>query len=309
MTHRDTAQSVREEASRWWVRLDGGDLSARERAEFEGWIAENPAHRATFADICALWGELDGLKGRFPASPKRPARHRPRLARWGLALAACLALLIVATPAWRADYRSGIGETRTLRLGDGSTVYLGSDTALNVDLGPDTRRLTLLRGEAWFEVARDPARPFVVEAGKGSATALGTVYDVRHVGGDVQVAVVESRVAVTHPRGPTLTLKAGQQTAYGRDYGPSPPRPVDIDTVSAWRRGRMVFENQPLGEVITELNRHHRGYIAITDAAIQKRPVSGVFRTDRPLEVVAALESSLGLRSTRLADYLVLLHR
>jgi transmembrane sensor len=152
-----------------------------------------------------------------------------------------------------------------------------------------------------------------VRAGSGTATALGTVFDVKRVDGQVQVTVIESRVAVDYgpagAPGGQILLGSGQQTTYTEDSPPSSVRTADLDAVSAWRRGRLVFENKPLGEVVAELNRYHQGLMFIGDKTLRERPVSGVFRTGRPTEAVGALEHSLGLKSTRLTDYLILLHR
>jgi transmembrane sensor len=306
------AQVLREEASHWWVRLDSGELGDAEREAFEAWRAQSPAHRAAFAEICALWGELDALKPRFVPNRAAAGSRKPARALWAVAASLLLALIVIPLLATRPEYRSEIGEIRTIKLEDGSTVYLSSGSALDTDFGPARRHLELLEGEAWFEVAHDPARPFVVRAGNGTATALGTVYDVKNMDGKVQVTVIESRVEVDY-RSPgasnrKIVLAAGEQTIYTDDSGPAEVRSSDLDTVSAWRRGRLVFENKPLGEVVTELGRYHRGMIVITDKALRERPVNGVFRTDDPASVVAALENSLGLRSTRFTDYLILLH-
>jgi transmembrane sensor len=314
--------NVREEASRWWVRLDGGGLSEADRQAFETWREQSPDHRAAFAEICAFWGELDGLESRlFPSSTgaaqtpsaARPVSRQPSYLGWAMAASLLLAVTVIPALMSGAYYQSAVGELRRIALEDGSVVYLGSDSALDVDFGPRQRRLKLRKGEGWFEVAHDLSRPFVVEAGKGSATALGTVFDVKYLNERVQVTVIESRVAVDYgpraARGGRFTLDAGEQTAYSGESAPSGPHRADLDAVSAWRRGRLIFENQPLGEVIGELNRYHQGLVVIADGSLRDRPVSGAFRTDRPAEVMMALENSLGLKSTRFTDRLILLHR
>lgn len=306
------AKVLREEASHWWVRLDSGEPSDADREAFEAWRAQSADHRAAFAEICALWGELDALKPRFVPNRVAAWTRKPARARWTVAASLLLALIVIPMLATRPQYRSSIGEIRIVKLEDGSTVYLSSGSALDTDFGPDRRHLELLEGEAWFEVAHDSSRPFVVRAGNGTATALGTVYDVKNMDGKVQVTVVESRVEVDYrsPGSPNrkIVLAAGEQTTYTDDSAPSEVRAAGLEAVSSWRRGRLVFENKPLGEVVTELSRYHRGMIVITDKALKERPVSGVFRTDDPASVIAALENSLGLKTTRFTDYLILLH-
>ncbi|MCX7103397.1 MAG: FecR family protein, partial [Methylobacter sp.] len=104
-------------------------------------------------------------------------------------------------------------------------------------------------------------------------------------------------------------VSEGQQLVYDQQVGMGKIKAIDSQTVTAWQRGKLVFENQPLGEVMAELNRYHRGYLLISDDSITQRRVNGVFRTDQPLTVLSALESSLQLHSTKINDYLILLHR
>lgn len=315
MNPNDIDESVRQAADRWWVRQDSGDLSEHERAAFESWLNESEAHRKAFARLTTLWSEFDALRPRYadsrnPVSGAAPRRSRPRA--WALAASTVIAAAGLSLALSRSDYSAPIGEIRTVNLADGSRVTLASGSRLNIDYTTQQRRLELLDGEAWFEVAHDPARPFSVQAGRGTATALGTVYDVRKQGDRVRVTVSESRVAISHAGAPPsarVIVGAGQQSAYSDTAGPSLPVSIDLDAASAWRRGRLVFENRPLGEVVEELNRYHPGLIAITDDTVRNRAVSGVFRIDHPGDIVATLEQSLGIKSTRITDYLTLLHR
>ena len=121
--------------------------------------------------------------------------------------------------------------------------------------------------------------------------------------------MLESKVGVALPaRQAEIRLVPGQQVSY-TSLGLGPVEQVDADVETAWRRGKLIFVDRPLGSVIDALNRYHRGRIQITDATIRSRLVSGVFEIGDPLRVLDALEASLGLHSTRLTNYLVLLHR
>lgn len=307
-------QALFEEAAGWWAKLDGG-ASGEDQAAFRAWVARSPAHRAAFAEACALWGELDGLRRHIepvPAvssvSPYRDARRRAsRAVRWAAAAAVLWAVL--PAPAWLlADYRTAAGQSQTVRLDDGSTVTLSGASALDVDLGRGERRLRLVQGEAYFQVAPDKARPFRVGTAHGTVTALGTAFDVRVGEGFTQVAVTEHSVAVDTAGQAAVTVGEGQQLEFDTQ-GPGPALTADTGAITAWRRGRLVFQERPLGEVVAELNRHHAGRIWISDPAIANRQVNGVFRIDDALGALAAIETSLQLRSTRLGNYFILVHR
>lgn len=316
MSHQPNPQrraAIRAEATAWWVRLDGCAGDARQVQAFRDWLALDADHRAAFDEITRLWGELDAAKPLLLVSPKTASKHRPRrFPPYSLALAVCC-LLLWFSPllVWlEADFATAVGETRVVRLSDGSSMTLNSDSAVAVNFNSGTRQINLLKGEAWFQVSPDSWRPFRVHADHGRVTALGTAFNVRLSYHHAEVTVTEHTVAVELDGGnkPVL-LNQGQRLRYSSQQGIGSAETVDTHAVTAWQRGKLVFQNKPLGEVIAELNRYHRGHIAISDAAIAQRRVNGVFRTEQPLAVVNALEDSLQLHSTRIGGYFVILHR
>jgi len=309
--------AIRADANAWWARLDSEMASAEERAEFAHWLAADPRHKQAYEAVCALWGELDAIKHRIAKpeiiEPKAPLFHKlwaaPTLAM------CCLALwLFSPLPIWlRADFHTGYGEMRDIRLSDDSVVHLNSNSALAVRIDGNQRQLTLLQGEAWFEVSPDSTRPFQVHAEHGTVTALGTAFNIRLHDRQAEVSVTQHSVSVDVEQDSGQALHAviseGRQLVYDPKTGLGSVKAIDSQTVTAWQSGKLVFENQPLGEVVAELNRYHRGYLLISDDSIAERRVNGVFRTDQPLAVLSALESSLQLHSSRINDYLILLHR
>jgi transmembrane sensor len=300
-------------AAGWWVRLDAGALSASELKAFRAWLARDPRNEAAFEEACDLWGDWERAPRALARASIEAARPAPRR-RWtrpAAALAAFgLALLLFREPVslWlRADARTAIGELRTVTLPDGSRAHLCAGSALALHYDGDRRRVALLAGEALFEVEPDPSRPFVVEAAGGEIFARGTAFDVSASDARTEVTVTEHAVDVAGA-GASVRVEAGRQTAYGPGLPALDSYAVDPDKVTAWRRGRLYFNDKPLGEVIAALSRYHRGYVMLAGAALRDRRVTGVFRTDQPLEALRAIEKSLGLKSTRLSDYLILLH-
>jgi transmembrane sensor len=311
---------LQEQARNWWVRVNGGNMDAIEQSRLQTWLNANPLHQSAFEDINSLWRELDGIKDLIsdviPVTKPKP--RRTERWQWSLpALAACLLVSVLyptASIKLRADESTGIAETRTVQLADGSSVEMNSESALSINLTPTTRELNLLQGEAQFKVSPDPNRPFQVRAGKGVVTALGTVFNVRHSNKNVEVSVTEHSVAVKLDGNPATqtseTIVAqGQQVAYNNENGLSSVKTVDTRIATAWQRGKLEFQDKPLGEVIAELNHYHRGYFVVADPAIAQRRVNGVFNTDNPIAALNAIEKFQHLRSNRLSHYLVLLHR
>lgn len=295
------------------------------------WLADDPAHRRAYEALATAWDELGGLedlaaearrleRATAPSPMSRPNR-RGALALAGGALAAGL-LGVAVAPAllrgWRADHATGVGEVATRRLADGSVLTLDADSALSINMTGDGRRVELLRGRAWFAVAPDPDRPFVVRAGTGTTSAagaefsVGPEFSVSHVGAEVEVTVGARTVAVTldarTETTPTRRLSAGERGRYGPD-GFSPVAAIDPVTAQAWRTGKLVFEDRPLAEVVEEIARYHPGRILITDDAVAGRRVSGVVDGRDPDRALRAIVGTLPVRLQSFGPYLTLLHR
>lgn len=332
----DENPDLSEEAAEWLIKLDSDALSAGERADFKLWHGKSAAHRQAYAQAEQLWKELDsavvpskdslpkaaaprylsyrnaGERSRLPARPRRIAL--------GSMATLCIGLLAIFSSdlfiLFNADFQTATGAQRSVTLADGSTLHLNTDSALAVNISSDAREITLLKGEALFEVAPGATRAFRVLANGGASTALGTEFIVRNTDGDVTVTVLESRVAVSYPAAyrtgvslPDATLTSAQQLGYSETLGLGQVRRIDPRTATAWRRGKIIFENQRLGKVIAELNRYHPGHIQIVDPQVRDLRVNGVFSTSNPMLVIDALERALPLKSTRLTRHLTLLHR
>ncbi|SFK69406.1 FecR family protein [Methylocapsa palsarum] len=313
MRHRDPESEQddrREAAADWFVRLDAGAMSQAELTAFRAWLVSDPANEAAFDEVCDLWGGLEGLRRRLAPAPERKPRRLIRRLAAGASLAAAAIVLLVAsddlTLIWKADFLAG-PDVRTIALDDGSRVQLNARAAIAVDYSGQARRLTLLRGQAYFEVAPNPARPFIVEAAGGTTTVRGTAFDIETQDSRTEVTVTDHVVGVSTGDGEEVVVVAGRQTAYGPGFGVQAPYSVDAAAVTAWRRGQMMFQDRPLGEVIAALSRHHRGFVLVLGEALRRRRVSGVFSTADPMAAIRTIALSLGLRTITLTPYLVLL--
>lgn len=303
-----------EAALDWFMRL-------RERPDDPGlqdqlaeWLAADPAHADAFAKAERVWRVAGQVTARpVPArgmSVQRRGRFRwPRLAA-AAAMAACLALLLV----WptldlylHADTVTGTGETARLDMPDGSVVTLGPESAVATRYGTSTRAVTLLSGTAFFSVAPDAGRPFSVQVGALSVTAVGTAFEVRKEEDGLTVAVAEGRVRVDAPpsfRAATADLSAGQRLTASLSAGTFATRSVTPSHVAAWQNGQLIVEEMPLRDVLSRVAPFLHGRVLVLDPDVLDEAVSGVFDMTRPAEALEAAFLTHGATVSEIAPYL-----
>jgi transmembrane sensor len=209
-------------------------------------------------------------------------------------------------------------------LDDGSLVELRRGAVVEVSYSAVERRIRLVRGEALFTVAKNPARPFIVRAGTVDVRALGTVFNVRLEPDSVEVLVTEGKVQVDDSPGRASRageghlpldvplLEAGQRAVVSlTTEAPQPPAvftvsPAEIDRVLAWQPKRLEFNDTPLAEVVTDFNRFNTRQLRLGDASLASLPIGGNFRSDNLDAFVRLLEASFGLEADRIGDEIVL---
>ena len=241
-----------------------------------------------------------------------PRRRRFILTRAAAVLLACTVLTFFLHPAMlqnlQSDYYTATGEQRQIDLADGSRLLLNTDSAVTVDVEGNVRRVQLLRGEAYFEVAHAPQRPFWVVADEVRARVTGTEFSVGRSADSVTITVAEGRVETsTHAHAEQITpLTPGESARYqGRQL--AAVQTTDVQRTLAWRQGQMVFVQATLAEVVEQINRYRPGRLIITDEQLKNRPITAVFSVHRLDDAITALERTFGIRARRLTDYLVLL--
>lgn len=307
---------VRTAALDWFVRNAAPNVSARDRAGFEAWLAAAPRHREAYDRVAALWESdvfVEAVEALAPAS----ARHRFRASRAALGLAVSVALVIVAGGfgkdlvggfhAATADYATAVGETRVIALGDGSRVTLNTASAIDVEVADGGHRITLIAGEAYFEVRPNTeARSFTVLTDEAEVRVVGTAFSVRDISSETLVGVQEGEVAVALPglAGP-LSLGAGE--ALTVDAGGGKQISVLSESTLAWLEGRIHFHAQPFGEIIDELRRYHSGLVIIADERLDDVLVSGSYRLDSPVVAITSLASAVSADVIGVTDRLLIL--
>lgn len=306
---------VRDAALGWFVKMRSGDATRAEHADFQHWLGAAESHRREYQALQALWGDLDQMGDpRLAPMVEAPSARRAGLSRRSLLIGvagggvAAAAAMVLGLPAlFRGDISTGVGELRALELADGSRVELDADSSLSMDFTPQARRVTLWRGRAFFDVAPDPARPFSVAASEGVTTAVGTQFSVHLWSDEVTVAVTESAVDIRAGDGQAARIKAGEAVSYDAS-GIGAVEAVSGSQADSWRRGRLIFEDRPLRQVIADVNRYRRGTILVTDSTLLRLRVSGIFDVHKPDGVLDAITRSLPVGALQLSPYLVLLY-
>ncbi len=325
MTDPTTSQnSLADQAVAWLVRLQSQQATDADRANFASWYAASDAHRSAYSEAEAFVGRLhqpardvweEQRLHRSSASPPWTGR---RLA----AVAACLAVVATGLLLWQmAGTKPGEwltthkGEQRRVDLADGSSVWLNSNTALRLAYSDQRRRLELQQGEAFFVVAKDATRPFEVIAAQGLTKAVGTEFNVRLRNEAATVTVAEGVVEVSQASSQGQADSAGSPIQLRRNetvsYSPSGMgRIAHSEAVGslAWRRGQFVFNQQPLGEVIEELNHQWNGHVFVGSAKLRQFPVNGVFDIHDPPAVVRAIERTFHVRSVTFPFQIIVLY-
>ncbi len=311
------ATGVDAAAAAWVVRHERG-LSAAEQDAFSAWLAADPRHRAAFAEQRWSWEELDRLSGlqtsvhAGPEATRPPARRRfvAPLALAGIAAAAAIVFFNFSRPPTAALAASAppLALCEEEKLADGSRVVLNRGAAIAVLFTAHERRVRLERGEAHFAVAKDPARPFVVEVDGVAVRAVGTAFSVKRGVDSVAVLVTEGTVALNSPAvsnaelAPLIT--AGQKAVVS--LSPQAAATVieavatdEMEARLAWKPRLLEFDEAPLAEIAAEFNRRNPVRIEIASSALRARRLSATLRSDNVEGFVRMLEADFGIAASR----------
>jgi len=310
-------EARREAAADWLVRLAAPDLAEADLAAFDAWLAD-PANARAYDAALSVTLELQAaapaVLDAISASPARRDRRPARgwLVAGGLAAAATLAIALTPTrlfaPATQA-YVTDKAQHRTLTLADGSTVDLNAGSRLEVSLAGHERRVVMGQGEAVFDVAHDPARPFVIAAGDRTVRVVGTRFDVRRRDGQLSVSVERGMVEVEPADGAPgrgFRLHPGQRLDHLEGASDVKLTAIDPLQVEAWKTGRLIFRDQPLAQVVADLNQQFARPIALEDAALGQTRVSGVLVLDDEAAVIRRLALLAPIKALPSGDGVIL---
>lgn len=309
MTDHNTDLALRR-AIEWFVLLKDDKATIADRRAFERWLAENEIHQSAFQRAEQLWDRFDAVKPSYEKFRDAKRVSRRHVVIGGLAVfVAAPSIYMLTRPGLFADYKTDVAERREFSLPDGSTVELGSHSAMSLDFSPDIRRLQLHGGQAFFSVAPDADRSFIVEAAGGSIRALGTKFDVKIEPQLVRVSVLEHSVElrIDNTDVSPVVIEQDWQVSYGPS-GIEPPKRLDAGAIEAWRQDRIVFKDVPLHQVLAELERYRRGRILLMDDAAANIPVTAVFDTKRAGDALHVIADTLPISVINADGYVAMVY-
>ena len=312
----DYGASIPEQAADWLLELAEPAPSEASRLRFMRWLKRSPQHVEEFLAMAALHQEIAEQsttvaeivasldhRGAVPLFGESQEVHNTPepvgpLRRHYLAWAAAAGLVVAAFLLVRTaepplvTHKTELGEQRSIALSDGSIVMLNTLSEITVSMDGSTREVMLVSGEALFDVASDPRRPFVVETGAMSLNVVGTKFSVYRKRNSTRVAVVEGVVHARSPRSPEdlLIVRAGEGAVATAQGVVLSDAHFDIGKAVAWIDRRLVFDGAPLAEVVAEFNRYNRKPLVVEDSALANRAITTVFDAHDVRALVAFLE-------------------
>lgn len=313
----DDLQSVSDQALAWLAHLQKGEVSKAERQHFQDWCSSDPSHQQAYEQAEQFWRLLENPAKAVHARLQKQPSHKPvKMKFWpSFAQAACLVLVLIGLFStlpnliqdWQSDFVTASGERRVIGLEDGSQLTMNTDSAVTIEFSGSQRRVKLLRGEAYFEVAANKARPFVVVADEVAVRAVGTAFSVAVLDGNKKEVAVSEGVVAVMASGQTRQLTADQSLRWHKGKLET-TNAINLEDTLAWRHGQVVFVQQSLAEVIREVNRYRKWPIIVANRTLAKRNISGVLKTGDPNAVVSALTHTLSAKAIGLPGGVVVIY-
>ncbi|NSX85540.1 DUF4880 domain-containing protein [Agrobacterium tumefaciens] len=309
----DNSKRIRQQAVDWALCLSE-TASPTEKEEFDRWLAADPAHAEAYRRVAAVLDQTHIALAKEPAFTRKAFRRGKGPGKIIVAVllltvsGSLIAVLDVPTQL-RADLMTAKTELRTEKLPDGSTIHMNSDTAIALSFSNGRRRIDLLKGEAYFEVARsDTLGAFEVATPEGAVTALGTAFDVNLLESGFEVTVTESRVAVhSDATKQRVVLDPGKRIIVD-DAGIGPEETVPAEFQTPWRNGRLVFDDRPLSEVVTQIFRHIPGRVITLDPRLNRKRITGSFNLTDGNRALDDFADAFGLRIARTGKFLTIIY-
>jgi transmembrane sensor len=304
LTKDDKTDALLEQATDWLLRLNDAPEDAQLARELDAWLAMSAQHRAAWDKAQRAWalvGEVEPVHRDLwdrPAPPAaevvalKPRRHWLKWSAGALIAASVAVGAFLAAPGillrLEADHITQTAEIRVVTLDDGSAVTLGPGSALAVDFSPGERTVRLLSGEAYFDVASNPARPFVVHAGELDVTVLGTAFNLRLASQATSVALARGSVEVSSGA-QEIVLVPGEMAILDHTRELIATMTVDAASIGSWQQGWIFVENQTIADVVELLQRYHPAWITVPDANFARQQVTGLFELSDPDRALNAL--------------------
>jgi transmembrane sensor len=326
---------IDEEASIWLVRLDNGNLSEQSRKDLKSWLSADKRHPVALNAMADVWDDMDEIL--MTIDDDETSRNitlwpvlKPIFEPFALAASVCfLALLVffaVPNDIQKNTYATLVGQQMSATFDDGSIIHLNTNSLIETEFSNEKRIIKLIKGEALFEVAHDPDRPFIVYAGNRLVQAIGTKFIVHLKSENIQVTVTDGKVKMskvalnknltdiktlhsTDIKKDDVYITKGEKVIVGSDQAPKLTRikPENIKRALSWLDGKLIFVNEELFNVIEEINRYIDVEIVLKDPSLHKITISGRFDLEDSDALIEAIELSFNMNSQKLNSNKVLL--
>lgn len=330
-----TSNSIDDEASLWLVRLDNGSLSRQDKKDFKVWLAVDKRHLVALKAMADVWNDMDevlsmitdeGSSENISLWPILTPVFKPLMLAASVSFFAVLLWLTVPEGVQKNSYATVIGQQLDTTFADGSTIHLNTNTVIETEFSKDKRIIKLIQGEALFEVAHDPNRPFIVYAGDRLVQAIGTKFVVHIKSENIQVTVTDgkvkmSKVATDTPlsdikelndtvvqAGDVFIVK-GERVITNNDQAPilTHIKTENLQHELSWLDGKLIFDNETLFDVIEEINRYLDITIVLKDPSLHALRMSGRFDLGDSEALIEAIELSFNIESQRIDSNKILL--
>ena len=321
--------AARAQAVHWLNLRLSGDMTLDDEDEFRTWIDLSDDHRQAYRRVDRAWNLSRAVAGdpRLPAVQEQSMAKAGIFARYRRGLSIAASLLLVVGLGWTAlpyldlqpdhhavdtqqqAFRTGTGQRTRITLPDGSVVTLDAETELRLRNSAAERRLDLIQGRAFFRVAHNPNRPFVVYADGKKVRAIGTAFEVSLDRGNMVVTLTEGKVRVEGANAGSdggADLVPGRQLVVGSDLDWTLRR-VDVSKETSWTQGRLIFMHDPLSKAVADVNRYSTRKLVFEGGAVPDRQIVGVFEAGDVEGFVKAIElQGIAHRTTSTSDEILL---
>lgn len=331
-------KKIRQKARYWVTEITSGEVTPESLDCFNHWIQEDFRHKKTYQQVESVFLGLSDIERLNKIEPLESLTLQERIVSLfneslmgmkplfspiRISLAITVMIIAVTMTFYNPldktvdndfvttnQYRTNVGQVKDIILADGSQIKLGAKSALLVNFSKNERQLRLLHGQAFFNVFKQPERPFNVLVGETVVTAVGTRFDIRKGVSEINVGVEEGIVEVTHYNNQgkkdnkTVKLIAGQyiKSPINEKKQKHQSRKIQLASVNAfdglkkWRVGHMIYVDSPLKEIINDINRYHHNQILITSETVANLRLTTAFRVEQITDTLAALESALPIK-------------
>lgn len=330
-----TANTIDDEASIWLVRLDNGNLSDQARKELKTWLLADKRHSVALTAMADVWDGMDEILSQISDDnasknvslwPVLKPIFKPLALAASISFFAIFIAFMMPDNVQKNSYATLIGQQIDARFDDGSTIHLNTNSRIETEFSDAKRIIKLIKGEALFEVAHDPDRPFIVYAGDRLVQAIGTKFVVHLAPKNIQVTVTDGKVKMSKVALNTkladikalsnttmdkddFYLTKGEKVDVGNDLPPKLThiKPENLNRELSWLEGKLVFENEALFDVIEEINRYIDTQIVLKDPSMHNIPISGRFDLKDSKALIEAIELSFNMTSQRTGSNKIIL--